>query len=216
MKTYKQLVNNILIRLREREVSSINENSYSKLVGLFVHDAIEMVESAWNWSNLRDTMTVTTQDGVFSYALTDFGDKSSVLDVINDTGNHFMSYQTAHWFNNVFLNNDPAKGSPNYYSFNGLNGSGDTQIDIYPVPDGVYDLHFNVIKRSPNILLDDDTVKVPFLPVQALAYAMALEERGEDGGMSAVSAKALSSVYLSDAIAIDASKHPEELIWEAP
>lgn len=216
MKTYKQLVNNILIRLREREVDSIAENSYSKLVGLFVHDAIEMVESAWGWSNLRETMTVTTQDGVFSYALTDFGDKSSVLDVINDTNNHFMTYQTAHWFNNVFLNNSPAEGSPNYYSFNGLSALGDTQIDIYPVPDGVYDLHFNVIKRSPDILNDDDTVKVPFLPVQALAYAMALEERGEDGGMSAVSAKALSAVYLSDAIAIDASKHPEELIWEAP
>jgi hypothetical protein len=45
---------------------------------------------------------------------------------------------------------------------------------------------------------------------------MALEERGEDGGMSSVSAKALASVYLSDAIAIDASKHSEELIWEAP
>ena len=216
MKTYKQLVNNILIRLREREVDSINENSYSKLVGLFVHDAIEMVESAWSWSNLRETMTVTTQDGVFSYALTDFGDKSTVLDVINDTGNCFMQYQTAHWFNNIYLNSDPAKGSPNYYSFNGLSDLGDTQVDIYPIPNGAYTLNFNVIKRSPDILNDDDTVKVPFLPVQALAYAMALEERGEDGGMSAVSAKALSSVYLSDAIALDANKHPEELIWEAP
>tara|TARA_R110002126_G_scaffold32408_3_gene102853 strand:- start:2098 stop:2748 length:651 start_codon:yes stop_codon:yes gene_type:complete len=216
MKTYKQLVNNILIRLREREVGSINETSYSKLIGVFVHDAIEMVESAWNWSNLRETLTVTTQDGVFSYALTDFGDKSSVLDVANTSNKHFMTYQTAHWFNNTFLNNTPAKGSPNYYSFNGLSAQGDTQIDIYPIPDGIYTLNFNVIKRSPDILEDDDTVKVPFLPVQALAYAMALEERGEDGGMSAISAKALSSVHLSDAIAIDASKHPEELIWEAP
>ena len=169
MKTYKQLVNNILIRLREREVDSINETSYSKLVSLFVHDAIEMVEAAWSWSNLRETLTVTTQADVFSYVLTDFGDKSVVLDVINDTNNHFMKYQTAHWFNNVFLNNSPAEGSPSYYSFNGLNGSGDTQIDIYPIPDSVYDLHFNVIKRSPDILLDDDTVKVPFLPVQAIA-----------------------------------------------
>jgi hypothetical protein len=216
MKTYKQLVNNILIRLREREVDSINETSYSKLVGLFVHDAIEMIESAWGWSNLRETMVVTTQDGIFSYALTDSGDKSTVIDVINESGNQFMSYQTAHWFNNAFLNTSPAKGSPNHYSFNGLSNAGDTQIDIYPVPDGVYTLYFNIIKRSPDILADDDTVRVPFLPVQALAYAMALEERGEDGGMSAVSAKALSSVYLSDAIAIDASKHPEELIWEAP
>jgi len=216
MKTYKQLVNNLLIRLREREVDSISENSYSKLMGIFVRDAIEMVESAWNWSNLRETMTVDTQADVFNYVLTDFGDKSSVLDVINNTGNHFMSYKTPSWFNNVFLNNDPAQGSPNYYVFNGLSVAGDTQVDLYPIPNGVYQLYFNVIKRSPDILNDDDTVKVPFLPVQALAYAMALEERGEDGGMSAVSAKALASNYLSDAIAIDASKHPEELIWEAP
>lgn len=216
MKTYKQLVNNILIRLREREVASINETSYSKLVGLFVHDAIEMVESAWGWSNLRETMVVNTQQGVFSYALTDSGDKSTVLDVINENGNQFMSYQTAHWFNNAFLNSNPAQGSPYHYSYNGLSSLGDTQIDVYPIPDGAYTLYFNIIKRSPDILNDDDEIKVPFLPVQALAYAMALEERGEDGGMSAVSAKALSSVYLSDAIALDASKHPEELIWEAP
>ena len=64
MKTYLEMVNNILIRLREREVASVNENSYSKLVGLFVHDALVMVESAWNWSTLRETLTVNTQDGV--------------------------------------------------------------------------------------------------------------------------------------------------------
>jgi len=215
MKTYKQTVNNVLIRLREREVASVEENSYSKLIGLFVHDAIEMVESAWNWSNLRETMTVNTQADVFNYALTDFGDKSTVLEVINNTSNTFMKYQTAHWFNNVYLNNTPASGSPQNYVFNGLSAAGDTQIDVYPKPDGAYQLFFNIIKRSPDVASDDDIVKVPFLPVQALAYAMALEERGEDGGMSAVSAKALAQSYLSDAIAIDASKHPEELIWEA-
>ena len=98
--------------------------------------------------------------------------------------------------------------------FNGLSNSGDTQIDVYPKPDGVYELFFNVIKRSPDVANDDDIIKVPFLPVQTLAYAMALEERGEDGGMSAVSAKALAQNFLSDAIALDANKHPEELIWE--
>jgi len=216
MKTYKQTVNNILIRLREREVGSINENSYSKLIGLLVHDAVEMVESAWNWSSLRETLTVSTQADVFNYALTDFGDKSVVLEVINNTSNNFLTYRTAHWFNKTFLFAGPHTGSPLHYSFNGINTSGDTQVDVYPKPDGVYQLLFNVIKRSPDIADDDDTLKVPFLPVQALAYAMALEERGEDGGMSAVSAKSLASVYLSDAIAIDAAKHPEELIWEAP
>ena len=216
MKTYKEVVNNILIRLREREVSSINENSYSKLISVLVHDAVEAVESAWNWSNLRETLTVNTQADVFNYVLNDFGDKSTVLDVVNNTSNTFMKYQTAHWFNNAYLNQTPASSSPQNYVFNGLNDAGDTQVDLYPKPDGVYQLFFNIIKRSPDVTNDDDVIKVPVLPVQTLAYAMALEERGEDGGMSAVSAKALAHTYLSDAIAIDASKHPEELIWEAP
>lgn len=215
MKTYKQTVNNILIRLREREVGSVDETSYSKLIGLFVHDAKEQVEAAWHWSQLRETLTVNTTADIFNYALTDFGDKSSVLEVINNTSNTFMSYQTAHWFNKAFLFAVPQTGSPVNFSYNGVNAAGDTQVDLYPVPNGVYQLYFNVIKRAHNLVNDDDMIKVPYLPVQTLAYAMALEERGEDGGTSAIAAKALAATQLSDAIALDASKHPEELIWEA-
>lgn len=216
MKTYLQLVNNILIRLRENEVTTIADNSYSKLIGIFVHDAIETVESAWNWSNLRQTITVTTAADTSSYALTGTGDKSSVLHIINDTSNNFMQYKTAAWFDNTFLNNTPASGTPNCYTFDGLDASGDTKIKVYPIPDAVYSIAVKVVKRSPDISLDADTVTVPFLPVQSLAYAMALEERGEDGGVSPISAKAQAHSYLSDAISIDASKHPEDLIWEAP
>ena len=127
-----------------------------------------------------------------------------------------MQYKTAHWFDSMFLNSTPATGSPKYYMFDGLDDNGDLQVRLYPIPDGVYSIKFKAVKRSPAIIADDDQVKVPFLPVQALAYAMALEERGEDGGISSVSAKTLAHGYLSDAISIDANKHPEELIWEAP
>ena len=88
-------------------------------------------------------------------------------------------------------------------------------MPLYPVPDAVYSITVRLVKRSPDILADTDTVKVPFLPVQAMAYAMALEERGEDGGVSPVSAKALAQGYLSDAIALDAGKHLEDTLWEA-
>jgi len=216
MKTYLQLVNNILIRLREREVTSIDENSYSKLIGLMVHDAIESVESAWNWSSLRQAITVTTSASTSSYAIAASGDKSTIFNVINDTSNNWITYKTTDWFDNAFYNNTAPEGTPAYYTFDGLDSNGDTKIKLYPVPDGVFSLVVNIAKRSPNILLDADTLDIPFLPVQALAYAMAVEERGEDGGMSPVSAKALANNFLSNAIAIDASKHPEELIWEAP
>jgi len=215
MKTYKELVNNILIRLREKEIVTIADNSYSKLIGIFVHDAIEYVESAWNWSNLRETINVTTSSGVYSYVLTGSGDKTTVLAVINDTGNNFMTYQSPLWFDNVFLNNTPASGTPSNYTFAGLDSNGDTQIQVYPIPDGTYAIPVKVLKRSPDSLADSATIKVPFLPVQALAYAMAVEERGEDGGVSAVSAKALAQAYLSDSISLDAGKDPQALVWEA-
>ena len=45
------------------------------------------------------------------------------------------------------------------------------------------------------------------------AYAQAIEERGEDGGQSAQSAYNTAARALSDAIAIDAARHPEEMIF---
>ena len=215
MKTYLQLVNNILIRLREREVTSIDESSYSKLIGLMVHDAVESVESAWNWSSLRQAVTITTSASTASYAITGSGDNSTIFNVINDTGNCWITYKTTDWFDNAFYTNTAPEGTPAYYTFDGLDSNGDTKIKVYPVPEGVFSIIVNIAKRAPDITADTDTLDLPFLPVQALAYAMAVEERGEDGGMSPVSAKALADNFLSNAIAIDASKHPEELIWEA-
>ena len=58
--TYLELVNKVLIRLREDEVGSVNQTAYSKLVGEFVNDAARLVEDAWDWSALRTTLTVTT------------------------------------------------------------------------------------------------------------------------------------------------------------
>jgi hypothetical protein len=55
--TYLNLVNNVLRRLREDEVSSVQDNTYSKMVGDFVNDAKKFVESAWDWSALRTTLT---------------------------------------------------------------------------------------------------------------------------------------------------------------
>ena len=44
--TYLQLVNRVLRKLREDEVTIVNENDYSKLVGDFVNDAVKCVEAA--------------------------------------------------------------------------------------------------------------------------------------------------------------------------
>lgn len=210
--TYLQAVNSVLVRLRERQVSSVSSNTYSILIGQLVNDALREVEDQWGWSALRNTITATTSDGVFSYELNGSQNRATILDVFNDTDNHFLEYKDAHWMNGTLLS-DPQDGSPMYYSFNGVSADGDTQVDLYPIPNGAYDVRFNVIQRSAELDDDSDTFDIPSQPVVMLAYAKAVEERGEDGGIGASSAYATAMKVVSDAISLDAAKHPEELIW---
>jgi len=93
--TYLNLVNNVLRRLREDEVTSVQESTYSKMVGDFVNDAKRTIEDSWDWSALRTTLTITTTADVFNYVLTGSQNRIKALNVINDTANLFMEYQTA-------------------------------------------------------------------------------------------------------------------------
>lgn len=211
--TYLEIINKVLIRLREREVSSVNESAYSKLIGELVKDANEEVEQSWDWSSLRTTLTATTTTGAFSYQLNTAGRAFEILDVINDTTNQFMQYRTSHEFNDWFLNQNPASGEPYYFSWNGVSADGDALVDVYPIPNGAYTIRFNMIKRSPEFTDGSNSIIVPSKPVELLAYAKAVEERGEDGGQAAANAYATAYRMLSDAIALDGQRHPEELIF---
>ena len=108
--TYKDLVNNVLRRLRETEVSSVQTNSYSKLIGDLVNDAKDLVENSWDWSALRTTLTITTTSGVFNYSLTGSQNNIKELNVLNDTSNLPMIYQTNNWFDSQFLLGNPVSG----------------------------------------------------------------------------------------------------------
>lgn len=211
--TYLELVNAVLRRLRVSEVGSVNETAYSAMIGDLVNDSKSMAQDAWDWSALRTTLTVTTSADVFNYALTSSQNNIKILDVINDTSNNFMTYKPSTWMNNVFLNETPTTGSPTYYSFNGVDSNGDTLVDIYPIPDAVYALRFNSILRTPDLVADTDQLLIPSRPVVQAAIALAARERGETGGTSTAEYFTIADSFLSDAIALDANRHPEELIF---
>lgn len=211
--TYLQIVNNVLKRLRERTVSTVDETSYSELIGILVNDAKREVEDSWGWSALRTTLTATTTADVYNYELNGSGNRITILDVLNDTDDTVMYYKPAHWMNKAFLLDTPPKGSPTFYSFNGISSDGDTLVDVYPIPEKAYSLRFNVIQRTADFSADTDETSIPVQAIQSLAYAKAVEERGEDGGQSVASAYAVAARMLSDAISLDAAKHPEETIW---
>lgn len=208
--TYLQMVNSVLRRLRETEVSSVADNAYSTMIGEFINDSKRSVEDSYNWNALYDTLSATTTGDIFNYVLTGSGQRFRVVDVLNDTSNWFLQEQSTQWFDQQFLLTTPQKGSPQYYNFNGVNSNGDTQVDLYPIPNGVYDVRFNVVLPQAPLVNNTDKVKVPAEPIVFLAYARALAERGEDGGLASNEAAALYRQSLADAIALESGRYGEE------
>ena len=211
--TFLNIMNNVLRRLREEEATTVTGSTYIKMVGDFINDAKQLVEEANDWSALRETIVVTTAASDNDYSLTGGGDNVKVMSVINDTQNCFMGYQTKDWFNDSLYIADEVQGAPKYYTYNGLDSSGDTQVLVSPTPDGVYSLRFDVIKRQEPLTSNTDTLLVPAQPVIHLAVALLARERGETGGTSTAEYFTIANKYLSDAIAIDAAKHPEEMVF---
>jgi hypothetical protein len=209
------LVNSVLRRLRETEVSSVADNAYSKLIGEFINDAKRQVEDAYPWNALSDTLTASTADGIFNYILVGSGQRFRVIDVLNDTSNIVVQNATTRWMNDQFLLTAAQKGSPAYYNFNGTNSNGDTQVDLYPIPNGAYDIRFNVIKPQVALVADADVLLVPSEPVIFNAAARAIAERGEDGGILAGEMAYIYNQSLADAIAIESGRYIEESAWMA-
>jgi hypothetical protein len=208
--TYLELVNDVLTRLRETNVSTVSETSYAALVGKFVNDAKRQIEDSYNWNVLSQTITVTTVSATSSYSLTGAGQKFRVNDAINTTSVITLDNTTTADMNRKLNFGTPSQSIPSEFCFNGVDGSGDTKIDLFPVPDGVYTLKFDLTIPQANLSADGTSVKVLDYLVTQSAYARGLIERGEDGGTASNEAYALFRGMLSDAIALESTRYPED------
>lgn len=215
--TYLELVNAVLKRLREDEVTTVTASNYSKLIGSYVNDAKMDVENSYSWNSLADTLTVNTTTGIFNYTLVGSGQRFEVIDVWNNNSNekYFLENRPISWMTQMLLNDNPDQGSPSYYSFNGEDTNGDTQVDLYPIPSGSYQLFFNVTKPQSDLTNNSDRLLVPSLPVIMGAYARALAERGEDAGIGSGDAFMFYQKALGDAISIESNRYIEESNWGA-
>ena len=216
MSTYLETVNNVLRRLREPTVSSVNESNYSAMIGVFVNDAKREVEDAHDWNVLSDTLTANTTAGIFNYVLVGSGNRFRVIDVLNDTNDTDLRYAPTKWMNKQFLLTTTQSAAPTFYNFNGVDENYDTQVDIYPIPDAVYALRFNLIIPQGDLTSDSTRILVPPHLVSMLAYAKAIAERGEDGGNLSSEAYALYKMSLANEIAIERNRYEEEMNWVAP
>lgn len=213
--TYLQLVNNVLIRLRENEVSSVGDTPYSSLIGVFVNDAKREVEDATSWQALNQVIVVPTVSGTRNYTLTGSGQRFKTNQVLNDTEDTEMRQAPGNWIDRQYYLAEVQNAAPIYYNYSGVDSNGDTQVDVWPQPDGVYSLRFDLNVPQLDLSANSDTVKVPVHLVQLLAYAKAVAERGEDGGMNFSEIYQQYRLALADAIALERNRYGEDVIWES-
>ena len=208
--TYLELVNDVLVRLRESTVTTVGETTYSALIGKFVNDAKRQIEDSYNWNCLAQTITVTTTSGTSSYALTGAGQKFRVNDALNTTS--LIGLRNIEFVDmNRKLNlGAPSQSIPSEFCFSGVDGNGDTKVDLFPVPSGAFTLLFDLTIPQAALSADGTSVKVLDYLVTQSAYARALIERGEDGGTNSAEAYALFRGMLSDAIALESTRYPED------
>lgn len=207
--TLLELVNDVLIRLREPVVTTYNETTYSTLIAKFVNDTKRQVEDAFAWNALGQTVTITTASGTYQYGLTGAGQKFQVLDAINATSNIGLTNITFVDMNRKQNFSTIMTGIPSEYIFEGVDTSYNTKVTLYPRPDGVYNIIFALAVPQATLAADSTVILVPDVVVAQGAYARALVERGEDGGLSSSEAYTLFRSMLSDYIALESSRYPE-------
>jgi hypothetical protein len=212
-KTYLELINDVLLRLRENEVASVDQSNYVKLIGKYINDAKRVVEDSYNWNVLSATYTINTTNGVYNYALTGAGTRFRVTDAYNNTNSTALFNESTIKMNELFLTSNVKSGAPDRYNFNGVDSNGDNLTDVYPIPDGVYNLRFNIIKPQADLTVATTKMLVPAEPVIFHALAKAIIERGEDAGIPSGEAYQLFQQSLADHISTESGRYADEFVW---
>lgn len=210
--TYLQIVNAVLARLRESSVPTVGATPYSKLIGKFVNDAKMKVENAWNWDALSQTLSLTTSAGVSTYTLVGSGLRPKGISVNDTTNKHTLSNAPIKWILDQQQLTTVQNGPSSHYAWKGSAG-GDTRVELFPTPNGVYTLKFNLYIPQATLSADATEVTVSGDLVELAAYARALSERGEDGGTMSGDAYAVFNNLMADEIALESSRFIETSVW---
>lgn len=215
MATTLEIVNKVMNKLRLSEVSSLTGDDYTKAVVIMLNETKREIEDAWDWTSLRDTVTVTTSNGVQQYALTGMGERGRLVldnygrprvwDDTNDVPLNFISHEEMYRLSN---SSSTQTGTPAYFCIEGRDGSYDPYVKFWPIPGGTYSIKFNCYIPQADLAATGTVPEVPYWPLLLGTYSKAVWERGEDRGYAFENAEMDYQKALADAIAFDAMRTP--------
>lgn len=237
--TYLEMVNEVLVRMREDEITSVTDTDnepQQKLVAKFVNDARSFVSKSHTWNANRKMWVVDMVAGQPLYTLTDSTEAASIYCARWAGSQTRLKEANARWL----AQNKATTGTPWYYT-PGFTADNELQIRLHPIPDlgnaasgpvseynmGEYEeaeysgqpygdqttLVVEGYRMSTRLTVDEDKIELPNDPVMYYALAYSSRERGEVGGQTSGELFALAKQYLSDAIAWDVNNSPLEYLW---
>ena len=216
MATRKELVNEVLRRLREPELgadSTIASSTYATMVASFLNDVKQECEDAWGWGQLRETVQFDTVSGTSLYSLPLTTVRTKLLSMWNTTQNSRMRRVTEDYYNRSTLIGTQSNAGPSYYRDRGINAATEyKQVELLSVPDGVYTIKAEIVNPQKDLSTDDETLKLS-LGRQAMIYgtwALCISERGEDGGQLMDEVTQKYAFHLQTAIELDRRSYPNE------
>ena len=218
--TYLELVNSVLVRLREKKVTSVDANPFTSIIGACVNDALDSCQDAWNWSHLRGEDDVLVGLGIDKFIVPDsYNNKYQVSNILNLQEGYYLRYVPQPWLRARYRNSfnvSVAPGKPLYWTWGTDDeASGNKTIELLQPSNGAYNFIITRIKQQREFTDGSTRLLIPSKPVIALATALASRERGEIGGTPTSELFVLADRYLSDAIAYDSAKWEEEMDWYA-
>ncbi len=211
--TLLQIVNKVLIRLREAQVAATADSEYATLIGEFVNETKREVEDAHNWTALRRPLIVTTTAAIASYQIPDSGHRFLILDVLEAGVPSRLQKQDSTSFRPQHVA-DTASGKTGYpttYNIENQFG-GNAFVTFLPIPDAVYQINF-YCKIPQDDAVDGTEIIMDQWPIILGTYAKALAERGEDAGTSVDPMNQKYNLATADAIALDLQKVVGEDTW---
>lgn len=218
--TFRELINEVLIRLREDTISvdwsgDINNSTtitpYQKVIGSLVNDSKRSVETYHDWLILRETKDITTSNGVKNYNLMS-GQEIKVIDVVNQETSNKLVQVNREYMNSVTYPTE-ATGEPMYYAFNGSDSNNNLKVDMTPIPVDSQVISFDIIKYQDELKLASTSLRIPSKPVILGAWARAIAERGEDGGSQTTLTAKEAVESLNQAIIVDSGNTQFESDW---
>ena len=218
--TYRELINEVLIRLREDTIltdwsGNINDSTtvteYQKVVGAMINDSKRTIENFHDWLVLRETVNISTVNGTKNYNLSS-GQELKIIDSINNATGTQLTQVSRSYLNKQKYPTDPT-GEPLYYGFNGADSSNNLKIDLSPVPITAETISFDIVKAQGELTAAATVIKVPEKPVVLGAWARAISERGEDGGTQTTIVAEEAMQALKQAIMLDSGNTQYETQW---